>query len=234
MKPSVSIIIPTFNEEKYLPLLLGSIKKQTVKPLEVIVADNASTDQTRQITKSFGAKVVSGGLPAAGRNNGAKVASGEFLLFLDADVVIPENFVEEFVANFQKSNLAIASTYFRPMSKRKIDIFLHWMFNKQLKALEKVQSVAPGFCLLTRTDIHKAVGGFDERIVLAEDVDYVRRVKKIGKFEVLRNPEFLVSVRRFDRDGRLNIVVKYLQVMVYMLLVGKITTDRFKYGFGHS
>jgi len=88
----LSIIIPTLNEEKFLPHLLISLKEQTFKDFEIIVADNNSTDATRSIALKSGAKMVEGGLPARGRNNGAKVARGEWLLFLDADVILPPGF----------------------------------------------------------------------------------------------------------------------------------------------
>ena len=81
----ISIVIPAYNEERYLPILLDCIKKQTYKNHEIIVADANSTDSTRQIAKKYGCKVVKGGMPGIGRNNGAKAAKGEMLLFLDAD-----------------------------------------------------------------------------------------------------------------------------------------------------
>ena len=86
----LSIIIPTYNEEEYLPVLLESIKKQSFKDYEIIVADANSTDRTREIAESYGCIVVDGGLPAAGRNNGAKVATGEYLLFLDSDLELTD------------------------------------------------------------------------------------------------------------------------------------------------
>ena len=69
----LSIIIPTYNEEEYLPVLLESIKEQSFDDYEVIVADANSTDKTREIAKEYGCIVVDGGLPAVGRNNGARI-----------------------------------------------------------------------------------------------------------------------------------------------------------------
>ena len=83
----LSIIIPTLNEENYLPLLLESIKKQNFKSYEIIVADAGSTDRTIEIAKNHGCKITSGGLPAKARNQGAKIAKGDLLLFSDADIV---------------------------------------------------------------------------------------------------------------------------------------------------
>ena len=82
----LSIIIPTYNEEKYLPILLESIKKQSFEDYEIIVADANSTDNTRNIAQEYGCIIVDGGLPAIGRNNGANVAKGDILLFLDSDL----------------------------------------------------------------------------------------------------------------------------------------------------
>ena len=90
----LSIVIPAFNEEKYLTRLLDSIKKQTYKNYEIIIADADSKDNTRKMAKKYGCKVIKGGIPAVGRNNGAKVAKGDILLFMDADAIIGEKFLE--------------------------------------------------------------------------------------------------------------------------------------------
>ena len=77
MKKELSIIIPTYNEEKGIPILIKSIQAQNYKNYEIIVADAKSKDNTVKVAKKLGARVVRGGLPARGRNNGAKVAKGE-------------------------------------------------------------------------------------------------------------------------------------------------------------
>ena len=82
----LTIVIPTKNEEAYLPRLLESIQGQTLKPSEIIVADAHSTDATREIARAHGAKVVDGGMISLGRNAGARQAQTDFILFLDADV----------------------------------------------------------------------------------------------------------------------------------------------------
>ena len=87
---NVSVIIPTLNEEKILPHLLDDFRNQTAKDFEVIVADAGSGDKTVEVAKAYKAQLVKGGLPAVGRNNGAKIARGEFLFFLDADVRFTE------------------------------------------------------------------------------------------------------------------------------------------------
>ena len=102
----LSIVIPTKNEENYLPRLLESIRSQVFSDYEVIVADAASTDRTREVAVKFGAKVVEGGLPGPGRNRGAEAAQGDRLLFLDADVVLPS---EDFLSDMLKASVSDTS-----------------------------------------------------------------------------------------------------------------------------
>ena len=100
----------TGNEEKYLPLLLKSIKEQYFSQnYEVIVADAGSKDRTVEIAKSFGCNVAKGGMPAKGRNEGAKIAKGDLFLFLDADIILSESFLENSLSEFKKRELGVAS-----------------------------------------------------------------------------------------------------------------------------
>ena len=108
---TLSIVIPTLNEEKYLSFLLGSIKKQNFQDFEVIVADANSEDKTIEVAKKENCKIVlSGGrLPAKEKNKGALSAKGDVILFLDADIVLPDNFLRDSLREFKKRNLDIAS-----------------------------------------------------------------------------------------------------------------------------
>ena len=95
MNETVTVIIPTYNEEKSIHDCLDSIKKQDYSPLEIIVVDDGSTDATRQIIKKNRIKLLSqlhrG--PAFARNLGAKHAKGEILVFLDADMTLSPSFI---------------------------------------------------------------------------------------------------------------------------------------------
>src|SRR5882672_4466869 len=123
MATSFSIVIPTKNEEAYLPKLLQSIFAQTVKPNEIIVADANSRDRTKAIAKKYKCKIVQGGShPSIGRNNGAAHANTTLVLFLDADVILPdEKFLEETIKEFVARDLSVACCLGMITSGEKID-----------------------------------------------------------------------------------------------------------------
>jgi len=229
----LSIIIPTLNEEKYLPVLLNSIKKQNYKDLEIIVADAGSKDKTVEITKSFGCSIIKGGLPAKGRNEGAKIAKGNLFLFLDADTILPENFFEKALAEFKKRNLDIVSFCLEPQTKSNFKKFLFDAFyNLPILILEKI--LAHGAqAILVKKEIFEKVGGFDEKIKFAEDHSFVRKAKKFGKFGILRKVRVFSSLRRFEKEGFIKTYLKYLLAEIYMIFLGDIKKDIFKYKFGN-
>jgi glycosyltransferase involved in cell wall biosynthesis len=229
----LSIIIPTLNEEKYLPLLLASIAEQTYRDFEVIVADAGSRDNTAGIAQASGCKVVKGGMPGVGRNNGARVANGDWLLFLDADVILPPAFLQAVMENISRRRLDVATCAPKPLSGRKTDRVLHSMINFYFKATQAFWPHAPGFCIFAKKPIHDAINGFDERIQFAEDQDYVLRASKIARFRYIKKVRIPVSVRRLEKDGRFVTSLKYLIAEIHLIFVGPIRSDIFKYKFGH-
>ncbi len=233
--PTLSIIIPTKNEEDYLPNLLKTIRGQSTQPLEIIVADAGSTDTTCLIAESFGCKIVDGGLPGPGRNRGAENASGEYLLFLDADVELQDTeFIASTVNEMKKRNLDFATCDVLPLSERKIDLWSHEFYNQYCRLLSKIHPHAPGFCLFAKREAHQAIHGFDETVLFCEDHDYAVRGAKIGSFGILKSAKIPVSVRRLDRDGRLGIAVKYALAEAHIMTLGPIRSDLFNYTFGHT
>jgi glycosyltransferase involved in cell wall biosynthesis len=230
----LSIVIPTYNEECYLPFLLRSIEAQKYKDYEIVVADAHSTDGTREIATKAGARVVDGGKPGAGRNRGAAVAKGDIILFFDADVILPDPwFLQVTLGEFEKRKLDVATCKIHPMSDKTVDQLFHEVFNYFMWVTSAIRPHAPGFCIFVRRAIHEQIKGFDETITLAEDHDYAMRAGRAGKFGLLKSYRVPVSVRRFDRDGRFNIAVKYLMCELYMRTKGNVTTDMFNYTFGY-
>ncbi len=224
--PLLSIVIPARNEEKNLPVLLDSIKMQDFNDYEVIVADAESTDKTREIAEAFGARIVPGGTPGPGpgRNKGAKAALGQVVLFLDADVVLGSHkFLSENLAEMERKQASVATVKVKAISKNPIDHALHEVYNAFTIATERIRPHAPGFCIFAKKAVHDEIGGFDDRVVFAEDHDYVQRAEKAGyRFRILRSHPILVSVRRLEKDGRLSTAIKYMMGEVQMIVKGPI------------
>ena len=231
----LTIVIPTKDEEASLPRLLESIRKQTMQPAEIIVADAGSTDNTRAVAESFGCRVVKGGMPGAGRNRGAEAATTDLLLFLDADVELRDpEFLERSVGEMIEKKFDIATVDVFPLSDQWIDHVIHKAYNVYVRAWGDVFPHAPGFCMFVRREMHEKIGGFDESVTFCEDHEYAGRAGKVGSFGFLRSTKIPVSIRRLDRDGRINIAMKYSLAEMHLAMLGPIRHDRFKYPFGHG
>ena len=229
----LSIIIPTLNEEKYLPFLLRAIQIQNFNDYELIVADAGSQDKTIEIAKSYDCKIVSGGLPAKGRNEGAKIAQGDLLLFIDADVVLPKQSLTDFIEEFQKRNLDVAGFLLQPLKENKfVKILCNLFYNQPILMMEKFLPHA-AMAILIKKNLHQKINGFDEEVKLAEDHDYVRRATKFGKFGILKSTKIFFSPRRFENDGWARTYLKYLFCEFYMVFRGPAKSDIFKYKFNH-
>ncbi len=231
----ISIIIPTYNEEEYLPNLLTSIQRQEFEDKEIIIADAHSLDKTVEIAESFGCTVVPGGLPATGRNNGAKVAKGELLLFLDADSVLTNNYLSSAIEEFELYNLGIAITQIVPLEKGFINQISHEFANYLTKQISHIKPHGAGcYGILTYKSLHEKVGGFDESIDFGEDTDYIERIGKISRFKVLDNPRLLISTRRLEEEGLKDITMKYARSTAKQLVGKKATLEELDYSFEHG
>lgn len=229
----LSIIIPALNEEKYLPLLLKHIEEQEFdEDYEVIVADADSKDRTVEIAKGFGCNITKGGLPAKGRNKGAKIAKGDIFLFMDADnFYLPENFLTDLLNEFRKRDLAVASFAVCPDGNW-FDRLAYKIYNFWVKSTQRFFAFATNAVLVKR-EVFEKIKGFDEEIKIGEDHDLAKRAAKIGRFGFIETEPVLTSTRRFKRDGRFRTYSKYLLVGIYMLFLGPVKTDIFKYRFDY-
>ncbi len=230
-KIKVSVIIPALNEEEPLSELFNCLEKQSANNFEVIVADAGSDDKTRLVAEQYGAEVVEGGLPGVGRNRGAKHGSGEYLLFLDADVQIEENFIEQSIAEMEEKNIQIAGCEAIPMSDLPIDRIIHKTAYLLMKVTKDSNPRLPGYCMFFKKDVFETVGGFDEDVQLAEDYDLVRRATKIAHLDLLETVQVYVSMRRFDKEGRLPYLGKSVKVFFHRKFQGEIRDNSIEYEF---
>lgn len=199
-----SLIIPAFNEEKYLPRLLDSIKKQKMQPSEIIVADADSKDRTREIARKYGCRIVKGGRVSIGRNNGAKIAKEDIIIFMDADAIISGKiFFNKIIGTFIKRGADIASCFFLPAEKRgKYEIPMAGLSAfKFLFYKLKSNLIASGEFIICTKKLFKDLKGFDSKIRSREDNDFINRAFKSGKKYILIPTYLRVSTRRIEKKG---------------------------------
>jgi len=204
-----SVIIPAYNEEQYLPRLLESIEVARANysggpdQVEVIVADNDSTDATAEVAALRGARVVTVAKRriAAARNGGARVARGEILCFIDADSAIhPQTFDE--VDRAMKTGRYVWGVTGATMERKSLALFVtYWMFMPMVL----VTGLDMGFSFCRREDF-EAVGGYDESRLYAEDVLLPLALRRLGRAKgqrITRLPQVkaLGCTRKFDQFG---------------------------------
>lgn len=221
----LSIIIPTKDEEAYLPLLLRDIEKQEnpLPRLEVIVADAHSADRTREIALQHKARIVDGGMPAIGRNKGAKVAKGDTLLFLDADVRLTPDFLKDTYYEFLKKGCGTATVNNDPLDKKYL---LHYIcYNGFVYLTQKFKPHATGTCIYAKKNVFDFIGGFRPELSYAEDSEFVERAKKRGfKFGLLNGSKVHVSTRRLKRAG-VKTSIQIIKATAYRFTGKEITED---------
>lgn len=231
----LSIIIPTYNEEEYLPVLLESIKQQDFSDYEIIVADADSKDNTVKIAEEYGCIVVEGGMPAVGRNNGAKVAKGDYLLFLDSDLKLTEDYLAKVIYEFKMERLGIAITQMKPLSKKTEDKLIHDLANLFMISVEKIKPHGAGcYGIIAKRELHERCGGFNEELTFGEDTEYIERLAKKERFKVLRNAKIGVSTRRLEEEGLATLAKQYGKSTVNDFLGIRTEASDLNYGFDHG
>lgn len=201
-----SIIIPTHNEEKYLPRCLDSIKKASElfpSQVEVIVVLNRCTDATEDIAISKGVKIVhndSRNLSKI-RNAGVTEAIGEILVTIDADSVMSPNMLIEIERNLLSGKYIGGGVTIYP-ERKSLGINISYSLLR-LSLLFTGLSGGLYWCYLKD---FKAVGKFNEDMIFGEDLEFAKRLKIYGKkngkkFGTLKKAHILTSCRKFDRFG---------------------------------
>lgn len=224
------------NEEKFLPRLLDSIFKQDYSNYEIIVSDAGSKDRTIEIVKNNDISlIVSDKIkhPSYQRNEGARIASGDVLLFLDADSVLVEGFLSQAMAYFKKDDLDAASFYIK-FNPSKWYYSLYSLISNFIFFL-KQKSKSPaaiGAAIMAKTKTHKLIKGFDLDVLLGEDYDYCARISKVGKFRIIKKPKILYSSRRIEKEGFIVTGLKWFKMGLFTLTSRKIKKQIVRYDFG--
>ena len=212
LSQQLTIVIPTYNEEKYIWRTLTEIDHQFgVKGVKIIIADAGSTDKTVYLVNLFKSKhpnieVIKGGLPAVGRNAGAKLATTPYILFLDADVTFTtRNAIERAVNELAFMHYEMVST--NPVYKGVFDLIAYIMFglNKYTTwLLSKVEPFAIGAFTMVNRQLFNALGGYDEEAKQSEDWLLSKRILP-HNFKII--PDLITQDnRRFKRYGYFSMI----------------------------
>jgi len=226
MKPELSCIIISLNEEKYIEKLLKSLKNQTYKNFELILADYNSKDNTVEIAKKYGCTIVNGGKASVGRNNGAKIAKGKYLLFLDADCELPKNFLEINLKKFKESKKGIGTSPLKPNKNSMFFNLIYKSYNLFVKITLNLKPHCAGCSILCTKKVFDEINGFDEKVIFAEDHDFARRGIYSGIL-ILPMP-IITSVRRFEQEGKIKLILKMIYAGIYRIK-GEIKKELFEY-----
>ncbi|MCM8762853.1 MAG: glycosyltransferase [Candidatus Omnitrophica bacterium] len=182
--PLVSVIVTTKNEAKNIGNCLDSIKKQDYPQdkIEIIVVDNNSEDQTKEIAKKYTDKVYNFGPErSAQRNFGVRQAKGDYILYLDADMILSEQVIRECIIKCKENNFVALYIPERIIGEgfwNKVRDFERSFYNATV--IDCVRFV--------KKDKFLEIGGFDENLTGPEDWDFDRRIKQVGRTDIIKAP----------------------------------------------
>lgn len=232
--PRISLVIPAYNEEHYLPRLLDTIDaararyREGAEAIEVIVADNGSTDRTAAIALERGCRVVTVEPRniAAVRNGGAAAARGEILCFVDADMRIhPETF--NAIAAAIESGRYVAGATGVWLERWSLGLLCTWMIMVPMVIVMKMDT---GVVFCRRADF-EAIGGYQPRHRFAEDVQFLVDMRRFGRqrgqsLTRLRPVKAIASTRKFDEHGDWHYFTDMFRLGVQFLR-GRLEQDQF-------
>lgn len=203
-----SIIIPAHNEEKFLPSTLECIHNATNylhdrkgRSAEILVVDNASSDDTKKIARASGVTVVEE--PVRGiarvRNTGANAATGDILIFIDADVLVPEAVLWRISQVMSDPSCVggAVDTKYRPQ-RHLLKCYL-----EMWRILGRWADMAQGATQFCHRNVYDALGGYDESLYMGEDVDFYWRLRTYARsrglyVRFIDDLRVMPSCRRFD------------------------------------
>lgn len=240
-KPSnyeLSFVIPALNEERYISRCVAQFEKLNgVCAFEVIVADSDSSDRTAEIARQLGAKVYVDHTRkkniASGRNFGARYASGELLVFCDADTYFEDiiDFTKSIIDLFNDNRLVglVPEVQVIPAERRWSDR-LYWTFLNHLFSTVFVLGLpfASGQCQVVRKSSFDAINGYDASKVHGEDSDLFQRLSRIGQLKFLWGSTIFESPRRYRQVGYPRLMLTGLSSIIGQKILGRNILSQWK------
>ncbi len=188
----LSLIVPAHNEEKLLEATLVALQeagRQSDASFEIIVVDDDSTDSTAEIASRSGARVEKVKLRNIGavRNAGAEIAKGRWLVFIDADTIVPVATLQATVAELRGGAIG-GGAKVNLNDLAKLPWMKRMMYYVVVIGWQKLGGWAAGCYMYADAQVFRGFGGFDEKYFAAEEYFFSRNLKRLGKFVLLREP----------------------------------------------
>ncbi|RYG64539.1 glycosyltransferase [bacterium] len=217
---AVSVVIPTLNEEGRIGALLEALEAQTGAPeFEILVCDGKSNDRTVAISNRYKSVRVLLGERGVSRqrNLGARHASGELLVFLDADDLPSPHFLKQVWESYCRLPFAIACPWLVAGDGSRFSQFCYFAFNLGFFAGQSTLRMGSGVCLICPRDRFHKVGGFEEKFHLGEDVHLIRKLcPRYGLHRHLLVP-LTTSARRFEHENPWKLMAFYTKITPYLI-----------------
>jgi glycosyltransferase involved in cell wall biosynthesis len=203
LKDKITIVIPCKNEENYIHYLLDHLTNQGIGNTRIIIAD-ASTDNTREVIKAnkghLNIEIIDGGPVSIAKNNGAKLVTTPYILFIDSDVRFFLNTViQDCVNELESKNLDLVGIKAKCYDNNIRAHFAFMIFNSINNIMKYKVPFAVGAFMLTRTNKFWEYGGFSEKYTTSEDF-FLSKKYEVKKFKIV-NHYFGQDSRRFKRMG---------------------------------
>jgi len=203
LSDKITIVIPCKNEEDYIPYLLTHLRNQMIGSTRIIIAD-CSTDNTRaSIQESKGSlnvEVIDGGPVSIAKNNGAKLVTTPYILFIDADVrFFSDMVIRDAVDELESNNLDLVGLYIKCYDRNKTAQIGFILFNFVNRIMSYKVPFAVGAFMLTRRDKFEEYGGFAEKYGTSEDF-FLSKMYDTKKFKLV-NHYVGQDSRRFQKMG---------------------------------
>jgi glycosyltransferase involved in cell wall biosynthesis len=203
LNEKITIVVPCKNEEKYIHHLLDSLHLQDIGDTKIIIADG-STDRTRQVIlenkRSLNVDIIDGGPVSTAKNNGARLVTTPYILFIDADVrFFKPTVIQDAVDKIESENLDLIGLNIKCYDNDIRTIIGFSIFNIVNNILKYFSPFAVGAFMLTRRDRFEEFGGFPEKFPTSEDY-FLSRQYSPKKFKIV-NHHFGQDSRRFKKMG---------------------------------
>jgi len=207
----ITIVVPCKNEENYIHHLLDSLRSQNIGNTRIIIAD-CSTDNTRQVIRDnsfeLNVEIIQGGPVSIAKNNGARLVSTPYILFIDADVrFFKYDVIRDTVDKIESMNLDLVSLNIKCYDQDLRARIGFGIFNTINHTLKYFSPFAVGAFMLTRKDRFDEYGGFPEQFTTSEDY-FLSRKYSPKKFRIVKH-HFGQDSRRFKKMGYMG-MAKYL------------------------